>query len=85
MNDVGLKVISFENLKENNGKNGKPLWILIENHVYDITGYEHPGGLEVFDQDTNNYSDLYEAFMDIGHSPSAERLMKSYLIGVLKG
>jgi len=83
-NSKELRSINLSELKQMNGKNGMPLWILIEDFIYDITGYDHPGGLEVFDQDNDNYSDLYEKFMDFGHSPSAERLMKTFLIGKLE-
>jgi len=79
-----LRSIDLSELKKMNHKNGMPLWVLIDGLVYDITGYDHPGGLEVFEQDPDYYKDLYEHFIDVGHSPSAERLMKKFLIGKLK-
>ena len=82
--DSNLRLISLDELKKMNGKNGMPLWVLIDNQIYDITGYDHPGGIEVFDQQPDNYIDFYEHFMEVGHSPSAERIMKKFLIGKLQ-
>ena len=79
-----LRLITLSELITFNGRNGNPLWVLIDGNVYDITFYDHPGGIEVFDQDPNNYKDLYENFLEVGHSPSAERIMKKFLIGKLK-
>lgn len=79
------KFISLDELKENDGTNGKPLWILINEKVYDVSYYDHPGGIEVFMQeDPYNYEDFYDKFESIGHSPTAYRLMKKFYIGELK-
>jgi cytochrome b involved in lipid metabolism len=81
-----LKFITLDELRENNGKDGKPYWILIDGKVYDVTNYNHPGGKEVWEQPdpNNNYIDLYEDFMNADHSSTANRLMKKYIIGELE-
>lgn len=78
-----LKEFSIEDLKEYNGKEGRNLYVLLDGKVYDLTKYDHPGGLEVFEQG-ENYQDLQEEFLQVGHSSTAERIKKKYLIGYLK-
>jgi len=73
--------INLEELKQNNGKNGNPLWVLIDGLVYDLTFYDHPGGIEVFDQDPDNYRDLFNDFDYVDHSAKAKKLMKKFLVG----
>jgi len=57
--------------------------IIIKNKVYDVSAYmdDHPGGedplLEYLGADAST------AFDDIGHSASAKRTMKAFLIGKL--
>jgi cytochrome b involved in lipid metabolism len=76
---------SLEQLKENDGSNGKPFWILLDGKVYDVSYYDHPGGIEVYRQeDPDNYEDFYDKFESIGHSPAALKLMKKLYIGDLK-
>ena len=85
MDNKFKKLITLEELKENDGKNGKPFWILIEGRVYDVSYYDHPGGIEKYTQeDPDYYEDLYEQFESIGHSPSAYKLLKKFYIGNLK-
>lgn len=38
MGDNG-KMFSMAEVTENNGKNGKPIWLIIKDNVYDVTGY----------------------------------------------
>lgn len=33
------KMFSLSEVAENNGKNGKPVWLIIKDNVYDVTGY----------------------------------------------
>ena len=84
MNKKELKEFEIERIKSNDGKYGNPLWVLIEGYVYDLTYYDHPGGIEVFEQDKENYRDLIDDFNDIGHSSNAINEMKFFLIGKLK-
>lgn len=82
--DSKLKLYTLDELKKNNGKNGNPLWILADGKIFDITGYNHPGGLEVFEQNPDNYKDIYETFIEQGHSTLAERILKTFICGKLK-
>jgi cytochrome b involved in lipid metabolism len=79
------KIITLDEIRENDGTNGKPFWILIDGKVYDVSYYDHPGGIEVYRQeDPNNFEDFFEKFESIGHSPTAYKLMKKFYIGNLK-
>jgi cytochrome b involved in lipid metabolism len=80
-----LKEISFEELQKRDGKEGRDLWVLVDGKIYDMTTYDHPGGKDVLHQnDPESYVDKYEEFMEVGHSPTAERLMKKFIIGKLQ-
>jgi len=81
---MSKKIISLEHLKYNNGLNGRELWVLVDGKIYNLTKYDHPGGKEVFEQDPDNYEDLYEKFMENSHSSTADRIMKKYYIGDLE-
>jgi len=66
----------------NNGKNGKPLWIVIHNKVYDVTNFNHPGGKDVFhsmDEDDLDKGDEFDSI----HSKATKKTAKTYLIGKL--
>ena len=78
-----MQEFTLEDLKSYDGKEGRQLYVLIDGKVFDITTYAHPGGKDVFEQG-DDYQDLYEKFLEVGHSSTADRLMKKYLIGVLK-
>lgn len=78
-----LLEISMKELKENDGKNGNPLWILIDGLIYDVTFYDHPGGIDVFYQDPDNYRDLFKDFDYVDHSKKAKKLMQKFLLGKL--
>ena len=43
-----LKEFTVEEVKENNGSGGKPLWVIIDSKVYDVTDFTHPGGKDVY-------------------------------------
>lgn len=73
---------TLQEIKENNGKNGKPLWLIIDDCVYDVTNYlKHPGGraphLEQIGEDRK------EEFYSI-HSSSAKEKRKQFFIGRVK-
>ncbi|XP_016966396.1 uncharacterized protein LOC108035329 [Drosophila biarmipes] len=64
-----------------NGKNGKPCWLIIKGNVYDVTKFlsEHPGGGDVLLE--YGGKDATKAFKQAGHSSDAERDLKNYKIG----
>lgn len=74
------RLISKEEVKKNNGKQGNRLFIIVNNKVFDITGFNHPAGMFVFD---NNLEDKKNGFLQVGHSKKARDLLTSYYIGDL--
>jgi cytochrome b involved in lipid metabolism len=81
MDKSKLRQYTLDEIKYMDGQNGKQLYILIGDLVYDVTGFDHPGGTSVFN---DNSSDLQDEFDNVGHSRSAISQMKNYLIGALK-
>ncbi|KAH8256180.1 cytochrome b5 [Drosophila bipectinata] len=69
---------------QNNGKNGKPCWLIIKGNVYDVTNFlaEHPGGGDALLE--YGGKDASKAFKQAGHSSDAERDLKNYKIGELR-
>ncbi|XP_073843464.1 cytochrome b5 [Musca autumnalis] len=67
----------------NNGKDGKPVWIIVKGDVYDVTDFldEHPGGGDLILEYAGK--DATKAFNEAGHSIDAIQQMKSYKIGVV--
>ena len=55
------------------------LWLLIDNKVYDVTNFKHPGGKQILLQ--NPGQDATTQFEDISHSEKADELMKDLHIG----
>lgn len=78
--EKNLKEYTMDELKENNGENGKPLWILLKGNIYDVTNFKHPGGKEVLTDDHGD--DRWEEFNSI-HSSGAKAQAKDYLVGKL--
>ena len=78
------KEFTLDELKFYNGTEGRPLYVLVDGKVYDVTTYAHPGGKDVFEQKEEEYSDLYDNFLEVGHSSTADRIMKKYFVGILK-
>ena len=72
--------IKMNEFKQNNGEDGNRLWVLIENKVYDLTDFSHPGGNEILMDDHG--SDRLDEFESI-HSPAAKKQMIKYLIGTI--
>ncbi|KAH8343151.1 hypothetical protein KR059_005754 [Drosophila kikkawai] len=66
---------------QQNGKNGKPCWLIIKGNVYDVTKFlsEHPGGSDVLLE--YGGKDASKAFKQAGHSSDAEKDLKNYKIG----
>ncbi len=75
-----LKEYTLEEIKQNNGENGKPLWIILKGNIYDVTNFKHPGGKEVLTDDHGD--DRWDEFNSI-HSKGAKEQAKDYLIGKL--
>jgi len=74
---------SLEELKENCGENGKRLWVLIDGKIYDVTDFNHPGGVNVYKEKIGeDRADDFEK----AHSPysNAPNERTKYFIGVLK-
>ena len=67
-------------LVKNNGEDGNRLWVLIENKIYDVTDFSHPGGNEILmDEHGTDRIDEFESI----HSPAAKKKMKNFVIGEL--
>ncbi|XP_017127805.1 cytochrome b5 [Drosophila elegans] len=66
---------------QQNGKNGKPCWLIIKGNVYDVTKFlsEHPGGGEALLE--YGGKDASKAFKQAGHSSDAEKDLKNFKIG----
>ena len=76
------RVITKPELIENNGEDDNKLWVLIDGKVYDVTGFNHPGGQEILMEDQEN--DRFDEFESI-HSPAAKRQLTNHLIGKIEG
>lgn len=75
-----LKNYTLEQVKENNGMDNKPLWIIINGEVYDVTEFSHPGGKSALTDDHGE--DRYDDFESI-HSKGAKKDSLKYKIGKL--
>lgn len=81
--DDGVKVFTREEVKAH--KTEKDAWLIIDGHVYDVTGYleEHPGGPEIMMDSAG--TDATEEFNDTGHSEDARTTLKKFLVGKAEG
>jgi cytochrome b involved in lipid metabolism len=81
MEEKEEKTFTLEEVKKH--KDGKSLWMAINDTVYDVTKFmeEHPGGEEVLLEQAGGYAS--DAFEDVGHSSDAREMMKKYAIGKL--
>ena len=80
---TGREFVLKEEFEKNDGTNGRRLWILINNIVYDVTDFNHPPGKEVFMKDrlndkANNY------YFQEKHSITTDNLMETFYVGELK-
>ncbi|GMI82683.1 cytochrome B5 isoform D, ARABIDOPSIS CYTOCHROME B5 ISOFORM D [Hibiscus trionum] len=66
-------------------KSKKDCWLVIDGRVLNVAKFleEHPGGEEVLIELAGK--DATQAFKEIGHSKSAQKLLLKYQVGVLKG
>lgn len=78
---VELKEYTIDEIKERDGENGKPLWVIIKGKVYDMTNFAHPGGKDTL-KDSHG-EDREEEFFTI-HSKGAIQKSKEFLIGKVK-
>lgn len=74
------KAITKKELQNHNGENGKPLWVLIHNDVYDLTKFEHPGGPDAL---VDEHGEDRGGEFDSIHSPATKSTMHQYKIGYL--
>ncbi len=75
MNEYTIEEISKHNSL-------KSLWIIIDDHVFDVTNYKsHPGGMEIFLKHAT--TDCTEIFDEIGHVDAYD-LMDNFCIGKVK-
>ena len=73
-----LKVFTeLNDIFEHNTK--ESLWLLIDNKVYDVTDFKHPGGKQILLQ--NAGQDATTQFEDIGHSKKAYQQMEDMIVG----
>jgi len=72
-------VYSLEEVAKHTSKTD--LWIVIWNHVYNVTDYQedHPGGKEFLLE--NAGTDATTAYEDIGHSTDAREILENFRIG----
>jgi len=59
------------------------IWTVVDGVVYDVTGYDHPGGFEYLQEFAG--ADGTAAFKKQGHSPTALDEVKKRVVGVLEG
>jgi cytochrome-b5 reductase len=75
------KVYSLDEVAKHKSKTD--LWIVVWNHVYNVTEYQedHPGGKEFLLENAGD--DATTAYEDIGHSTDAREILENYRIGKL--
>ncbi|CAD7083108.1 unnamed protein product [Hermetia illucens] len=80
---MALPTYTLKDIAYNNGVDKPTVWIIISNQVYDVTKFidEHPGGRELIMEHAG--SDATKDFKSAGHSGSAYKDLKKYLIGEL--
>lgn len=78
-----LQKVSSTELATHNNQNST--WISVEGMVYDVTEYKdrHPGGDEILLK--NSGMDATDIFTQVGHTKSARKHMKNFLVGELIG
>ena len=76
----GKVFTQLDEIFEHNTKDS--CWLLIENKVYDVTKFKHPGGKQILLQ--NSGQDATTQFEDIGHSERADEYLKELYIGDFK-
>ncbi|KAB0799245.1 hypothetical protein PPYR_07125 [Photinus pyralis] len=73
----------IDEIKQNDGKNKMETWIIFKDCVYDVTEFlakdEHPGGVELIQEFAGKCAT--KAFLNVGHSRDATRLLATFKIG----
>ncbi len=79
--NVGQNVFSIDELARHD--NQEDCWLVINNKVYDVTGYEdsHPGGKDLLEGCGKDATDL---FFDTPHSEKASSYLPDFYIGDLE-
>ena len=77
-----LKVYTTGEVEKHNSKGD--MWVIINDSVYDVSNFDkHPGGQDIFLDHAGQ--DATERFEEEGHSASAKKQMKDFLIGSVEG
>ncbi|KAG7025950.1 Cytochrome b5 isoform E [Cucurbita argyrosperma subsp. argyrosperma] len=77
--DSNSKLFTFDEVAKHNHE--KDCWLIISGYVYDVTSYlpDHPGGGELLVLAVEK--DATFDFKSVGHSETAQEMMKKYQIG----
>lgn len=74
------KYVHFNDVIKNNGRNGNRHYVILKGKVFDVTGFKHPGGPSVFN---DNSEDLYGDFVNVHHSNQAVKQLNKLYVGEL--
>lgn len=76
-----IKTFTRTEVSQCNGKNGKPIWIIFKNSIYDVSNYlnKHPGGKKILLEYAGR--DCTKDFIEMGHSNDAVDEMEAFKIG----
>lgn len=79
--DSTIKKFTRTEVSQQNGRDGKPIWIIFKNSIYDVTNYldKHPGGKKILLEYAGR--DCTRDFLDMGHSNDALKDMKEMKVG----
>lgn len=78
---VSMPEYTIEQILENDGNEGRKLWILIKGSIYDVSSFSHPGGRDALQEDHGD--DRWDDFKSI-HSKETQKSAEKYKIGILK-
>lgn len=78
---VDMPEYTIEQILENDGNEGRKLWILIKGSIYDVSSFLHPGGRDALQEDHGD--DRWDDFKSI-HSKETQKSAEKYKIGTLK-
>ncbi|KYB27760.1 uncharacterized protein LOC100142421 [Tribolium castaneum] len=79
---MAANVYSKDEVAQHDGKDGRKVWIIYKDAVYDATGYDHPGGFELIMEWAGK--DATIAFDNANHSNAARRDLQERKIGELR-
>ena len=79
-----MKTVKRSELAGNDGKDGRPLWVQIDNVVYDVTKFQamHPGGEKILA--SRGGSDVSDAFWSLHRQEVLEKWSKRLAVGTLE-